>query len=1208
MFQLLQIWKAVLRHPYTQLRLHDVAGRVLLGVSLWLLGLGIYHSFYVGINLTELLPVWLERGLIWGYGIIALAGVWAVMVALRSRHGFATYLETRFNLGFKWYNELDQVRRQGQHFWHTPAARVRGIFKHVAIWRALWQRTGLWLVSGWMMALLIAMVQLSLPALTAKVLNNAQAVFWAHTYQYTLTYAERIDQGNPWTVHYAGDYETAVFYAQQHERLFTLSNGASRTLSNLEYNSTFTVVLNKGRVRLQQEVTVTVTEPPVLTAVKVKVTHLPTGRTITSHGVRRILVDNPSRVDLELHYRTNDALAAAQVTSGALPSAPTPNVSAAPARALEHNLSAVQQTEHPYIVTLSTVIRTTSYLNILATNIYGQRSENDELKFIVRENLPPTLTLEAPPPTLALFSLQDVPVRFTLQDDIALQTFKLDVRASTREGQVLWETTLTYPAARLQGKTLLRDTLTLPLTQQHFPTGTQFRYQATVTDYAGLTTRSPEQFIVYLPQSAFIRQNEQQSTALQKSLTLQAESIDNLSKEYERLELLSEKKQLAQKDLQRFEENAARLNEALAGERKQLADLETSLAQQTPLTPVLQKKLTKLKAALDELDGDLLNKLTAQSQKLLTNFTSNVSAAELLAEIKKLDVTTLEQRIDQTLKLLARVKIFQELSNLKELAQNLYERFRDLEGYMSYGELNDDTITAEAQELQNELSYLREQFNKIAEHLPADPQVTRFKQNIQAQLSPAQLAAFSRLAAERSNTAFISERREQLDQLRKNLAALTHAAGAEEIAIALTELNYQIFTLSEQHAALTRLLAGERYPKRYLSESLLRSLLAKVSSAQKALLKHFKTKLELSDNGGLWEPAVWQVYDDAIEHLVQLQRAIDPAAQLRSTQKVHARAEMLKLIKSNNELAALLITIKQSLLQEQEALQLQNSLANAAARQGGLNQRLNSWLEQQPQRAAGERSEQEEAYWRSLLAEQAYLRHLLEQLAANTNGQEGSGQQQQGGSQSSTGEAAASESAGASGGGQPSGTEGSGDGEQGSGSGEGTAAEQSARDGTQAGSDGQQGQGANGEGDGEGNGNGDGEGLPTQSSLQQLAERMRELEAELIKRNPELARVKALQALIEQNLLKHSTGLQDAPTEDTERDNDREAEHEFTTYQSQETTAVARTQLYLLDERLTQLQEKNVYPQEYRAKIAAFLRALRQSLTHFATDAHTPAD
>ncbi|BBM89823.1 hypothetical protein COTS27_01533 [Spirochaetota bacterium] len=1183
-------WLALARHPYITLRIKYVLGRILLVGSLWLAILGVYHIVYVVINLSEAMPIKIERLFLWAYVWIGSGAAVIVWLATRLKKPFAAYLEDNFDLAFKWYNALAEAK---QRIENIPPARAQAILGKIRLRRAIKSEKYFFGVGYALIAVLFVM-HLSMPTLTERFRSNVQALMLATTYQYDLTYPPRVNQGTDWQIDYEGDYDTAAFYLGTRQ-VFTLRSGMSDVLANVTSSFTVTALLTKGRVKKTLLLPITVTPPPILEAVTINVFHLPTGKESTSSGVKRLLIDQPSRVKGTLSYRGSSPLAAAAITvrtntagKGAIRTLDYKLLPAKPDTSADDVAAAVVDVEStakavPNSVVFSTVVRASSQVVIVMTDIYGQTSTAHEIDFVVRGNLPPTVTIETPPPSLTLFELQDIPVTVTAQDDIALGSLVLVAEARSDNNDLLWETNLLYPLAQIRGKTFVNDTFTLPLLARRTSTGTRFFYWAQVKDYAGLTTVSSKQVISYLPKSDFFKQSQAQSGVIEKGLNQQNENIETLSKQYEQLEILSEKKTLERKDIKRFGENTLRLNEELRKEQESIEALERNLDARKTLSPTLQKKLGKLKETLAEIDQDLLQKLARNSQKLLKTFATNISPAELRKEIDRLSINRIEQRIDETMKLLENFKTLQELNNLKELAQNLYERFRDLEGYMAYEDLSIDEIEAETGEIAKELSYMKEQFASLEKDLVADERSDRLKKAIKKDLTAPLISEFDKVARNRTNSDFIKKRSAQLDRLRKNFVALTHSTSEQELEEALAELNYQIFMLGEKTFEMAQIMGGERYAKQVLREHFLRGLLSKYSSSEKTMLKKFKDALEGLSGAGILDLSVFEIYDQYINRIETLQRTIDPSAQLTQQKKISASKEFSDLVAVNNNLSALLIDIKKNLLREKELRDLQNTLADAAKDQRGLNQRTQNWFQQQNNNnKANGLSRKEREYFKSLLAEQAYIRQLLENLSGRYQQR---GQGKQSGSEGSGGKEGQQ---GQKGGGQQNGNSS----KTGTGTGTGD------QDGTFLGGTGGKGVNDTNALNGEGNQSGKGENLPAGNSLAHLVTQMRELENELIKRNPDLARVKRLQALIENNLLRHGEGI-DKEQDQADREDKRQAESDFTPYLSPTLRAVERENLYLIEEKLTKLRDKNNYPAEYRKKIEVFLRALRQSLNSY---------
>lgn len=1105
---------------------------------------GFYHIGYFILNLSEWLSISTEQKFIYGYIFIALGIIATVVIDfVKIQKTFNPFLENHFNLNFRWYNAVNEYHTGKQ----VPETEVKDIFQglttKVIFSTLLAKKSFITLLGllGWSLLLLPILLT---PRLQSQFNDNLLTIWNFKEPYLEIHYPNEILAGGNFTLRYHGGYSEAKFIALGNEQL--LQNSEEFTLSNI--NSSFNVdyTLTKGRIKKNGSIFIKVWQPPQLTESSVSVFDTISRSSYSLSGIFSTVVNPGSRVRLVLFYQEDQRITNTHISVFSVAGEQTQKINLTPQLVLGYqNL--------PNAVMAEVQLRNDLKITFESINQHGQLSPADNFTLTLKQNKPPSVAITEPENLLTLDKAKSQNIIFIAKDDLALSKVSLHYEITTKQTQKQKRfnnvETLTLPRPpsgslspnnentdkELGYYSLLISNVILPLNELTAPPDSRIRYYLRATDNEGMSGFSATNQIRINTLEKTYSTIIEASDRVSQNLGDRKSDFDNLQRDYEKLKIQGETQKLNTQDLKNFQENISELSQKVQDDINKIEELEKDGTENKQVfSESFQKKLQELKNELSKIDENYLQRMNQNFETLINNLDGNIKPQDVNSFLNKLDLQQMEQRIEQTVNYLKNLQRLQKLDSLEKLSQNLYLRYKDLESYMVAELLSDDQIKQEANSIKEGLEFIKKEFDSVKKELPNTSVTESIKRKIDELLEENQLNALDQLAQNKNQDSFLKERSRNLDELRRNFAKLNSINQELDQNQVVNTLNKQIITLSGQLAWVEKLLDNEVIDLGATKDDKKFNILTEFLSKHKTLIYNFRETMFLLSSAATLEIDFMEMYDKVIENFTTIEKRISPSQQSPEQNRKIQFKENFQIVKDDvsiltRELILLKNIFNKIRNQEQENMNMSRAMEN----QRNLNQRIENLLQQ------GNLSEREMQYLRDLALEQNFLRSMMEQLP------EQQGQQGQDGEQGQ-------EQGNKSGEGQPNNNQ------SGEGPGQQTGGNEATSKSTTSGTTTQDKQSGSGGAMSEideniqktRNNRKDTVGKPggiSDKRRREIVDKMKELERELIKQNPDLAKISELQKSIDDNLFEANTGFQ---KEQEQKSEERVAEREQSIYEN----------------------------------------------------------
>lgn len=1143
-------------HPYLRLKVKILSILSLHFLLIWGGVVGLYHGLYFIINLTERLPIQTERVFPYGYIFLGIFGGCLFAFKLyRILKKFSHYLEDSFELGFRWFNALDQFHRPNK----VPFSLAEEIFSEISwgvVWRKLTPQSNLIILGlgGWLIYPLLALI---FPNQYTRFTENLQTLWYYQEPYLAMEYPEYVLKGESYRLTFHGEYREALFKGGGQE--WQLKSGESLVITNVINSFQIEYQLSMGRISKAGFLPVNVILPPEITAQTFTIQRPYERQSYIQEGVYSLITDINSQVQLLLTYQNNQTLVAHEVKA-LIPGIDTPN-SIIP----KVNIST------PHQLSIKLILSREILLTIRVQNSYGQWSKESLFTLNIRKNQPPMVTITEPSLFINLDHPQTVTISFLAKDDIALRDVILCYKIISQKNKNIPQKNLRNQLTT-SSTTLWISNFNLPLNNLSAPSGSQILYYLRARDLEGGLGYSSTNEIKINTASEIYSQSLEGGDYIREELHDRREDFNNLERDYEKLKILSETKKINNQDIKNFQENVKEFSEKMQDDIANIEKLKKdNYENKEIISENFRNKLLELKKSLENLDKDYLQKMNQNFQSIINNVGENINPEEINQFLQNLDLKEMENRVEQTLNFLENLKQLQKIDALEQLSQNLYLRYKDLESYIIADLVIPEQIRQESTSIMEGLEFIKKEFSQITPELPNSQRTQLLKNSIIDELTEEKISAFDRLTENSQDDNFLKNRSDNLDQLRRSLARLNsqnQSLNQEEL---LANINFQIISLNRKVEWLERLEDSQEYDLPALEDKKKFELITQLLSKHKTLFYNFREKIFLLSSAATLELDFMEHYDSAINKIENIQRKISPDQQQPNKKRVLNLVESSLIVRHITLiLSRELILLKNILNKMQENQQQNMGLNRAIEMQQNLNQRIQEMLQK------GHLTEREKQYLKNMALEQSLLRSLMEeigrqQLQAGQSQQENKGQnqsQEQGGNQGeSLGE-----------GSSPGNNQ---DGNQGK---EENHSENSNNKETGIGKNNQDNSSQKKQNENEKTKQGQ-----VDKKRREIIEKMKQLERELLKDNPDLAKIEEFQKSIEDNLFRETQGLQGKDRED---DTERFAEKENVDYQSNQNDQVFKQEAIKKDERMTSEKLKNRYldaPRDFQARIRRFL-------------------
>lgn len=1145
----------MLFHPYFRLKVKVSSVLSLHFLLIWGGVVGLYHGLYFIINLTERLPIKIERVFPYGYVFLGIFGGCLLTFKLyRILKDFSHYLENSFELGFRWFNTLDQFHQSNQ----VPFNLAEEIFSGISwgvVWRKLTPQSNLIILGlgGWLIYPLLALI---LPNQHTRFTDNFQTLWYYQEPSLIMEYPEYVLKGESYRLTFHGEYREALFKGGGQK--WQLKSGESLVITNVINSFQIEYQLSMGRISKTGLLPVNVILPPEITAQTFTIQRPYEQKPYIQEGVYNLITDIRSQVQLLLTYQDNQTLVAHEVKA-LIPGTDAP-ISITP----KVNIST------PHQLSIKLRLRRETLLTIRVQNSYGQWSKESLFTLNIRKNQPPTVTITEPSPFINLDHPQAVTISFLAKDDISLRDIMLRHKIiSPKKRNIPQKILRSQPTT--SPTTLWVSNFNLPLNNLSAPSGSRILYYLRVRDLEGGLGYSSTNEIKINTAAEIYSQSLEGGEYLREGLHDRREDFNNLERDYEKLKILSETKKIDNQDIKNFQENVKEFSEKMQDDIANIEELKKdNYENKEIISENFRNKLLELKKSLESLDKDYLQKMNQKFQSIINNVGENINPEEINQFLQSLDLKEMENRVEQTLNFIENLKQLQKIDALEQLSQNLYLRYKDLESYIIANLVIQEQIRQESASIMEGLEFIKKEFSQIIPELPNSQRIQLLKNSIINELTEEKIFAFDRLAENSQDDNFLKNRSDHLDQLRRSLARLNsqnQSLNQEEL---LADINFQIISLNRKIEWLERLENGREYDLPALEDKKKFELITQLLSKYKTLFYNFREKIFLLSSAATLELDFMEHYDSAINKIENIQRKISPDQQQPNKKKILNLVESLLIVKHTTLiLSRELILLKNILNKMQENQQQNMGLNRAIEMQRNLNQRIQKMLQR------GNLTEREKQYLKNMALEQNLLRSLMEevgrqQLQSRQSQQEGKGQnqsQEQGGNQGESLDKGSS-------------PENNQNGNQGK---EGNHSENNNKK-IEVGKNNQDNNPQKKQNESEKT-----KQEKVNKKRREIIEKMKQLERELLRDNPDLAKIEELQKSIEDNLFRETQGLQGKDKEDN---TERFAEKEDVDYRNNQDDQVFKQEAIKKDERVTSEKLKNRYlnaPRDFQARIRRFI-------------------
>ena len=726
-----------------------------------------------------------------------------------------------------------------------------------------------------------------------------------------------------------------------------ISEEKALVLSNITESISLPIIMSSKRIEKKDRINIKVNYPPKIENIRL-VIKMPTRKQpLELNGLYEIEVEQGSLVSQFISYQSEQEITGIKITKN------------------EQNISLKYDIIDLNSIKFVSKIKENSQISFVVTNKNNQVSEERTFTFLVKKNQVPKISFTSSKSFLQLVKQEEELSKFNVQDDQGLKSIEFQWEVFSKKNKLISKRKVLIDFK--VGKTSVSSEFLISPSKWKLPEGVNIRYFIKASDFGKLVGYSVTNTIFYGNSSDFYQELAKEKSKIKKSIYSKEKEFNNITKEYEKLQILSEKNQLNQEDLKNFKSNLSEISEKLQEDIKDLSRMQRNNdSEENASSLSILKKVDKIKETLKKIDKDLLRKFISPLNH------SQVDPKKMEAFMKKMDPKKTEKMLNQVIEGLKYLSNLQKLNTLKKLSANIYERYKDLESYLSDGEIDLEDIEIEIAEIKSELLFLKKEYLLIKNDLPKTKNIKKITQGIDKRLSKSNLEEIEKVPNEQKNYELLNKISKRLFNLRNDFGFLNNMYESINIEKIIITLENQIFSINDQSKWLSNIIKDEIYDISYLNDLKKQLLITSFLSKHHTMIHRFKENLYLLSASTMLNIDFFEIYDNMISIIEDLQKKNNPATSLKKL-STDLKVDFKLVQENNNLLISNLIELKLKLLEEQKNQANNNKIESLKNQQQHLNDRINNSFSKKNQN------------FQQIANEQKYLSEYLRKLLEENN-------------------------------------------------------------------------------------------------------------------------------------------------------------------------------------------------------------------------------
>ncbi len=924
----------------------------------WVMGL--FHFFYVTLNLSEKLPLSVEKKILFFYPTILFYFVSLFLIkAIKALSHFEVLLENTFDLDFQLINLKNASRKKHlKPLYDNEVNRLLTSFSPKVFFtkNTLRDSKATFIVLG-----LVFLFHLSFLDSHNRFVNNVKSILLFPSTDIFLSYPKAIKENETFSFSFSGNFQKGILFLNSGEKIIkkSLDKNEVFAISNVTSKINGKITFRKGRFYKTEAVNVNLLQKPVINSVVFKIKNPFEDKPTYYEGILRVDVYQQSQGKLTLSIQKNQVIKQVWLNKRLLSN------------------QEIKINKNKLYFYFKTPVAPKWELRLL--NQHDLISDPFSLKLTTIFNKSPEVFILSPTNNLIVTNYK-VSISYLARDNIFLKKVTLYLQNpetykefSIKNQKVIFLNQTKKPIYQIEKKVIL------PL-DAYFKSETDIlNYYLVAEDFYGLKSASKTNTLKQKNILDTLVENKQHQENIKAELTQTLNKLKDLSQDYQALKILKEQGLLKKESIHHYQKKAEEIKDALKTVSKKLSDfLDQDNKKDTKLfSKTIRDKIAFIKKEIDQINKDFLEQFLKKMKKNL--FEKNFSAKDFENYSNQLNPKEFEKRLDTLLNAIKQLKKKSQAEALSKLAEDIYDHFEDLRFFdlsppgirkeVLKKELN--SITIKLIKLQNDFEAFDKEYQiKNADSLEVVLKVRSFfKSDFKTKILNLNALANNKKAG------IISE---NLNDLRKRFAFFLREQTNLEYDKAFKQIEEQFQGFLIKISWIERLYKEEIVDLENINKPYRDSLVTAFISDYKTLTLFYKNKIYQNLSGyvgGILK--LVKKYDYLINRLEIFQEKIDPSKQLfNENHHLTISKKFTQIEEISKIITADLLTLKQILSKKKQLEERMQSLNQAAHLQKKQGQKI-SRLKKKGLGNSQNLTDAQKQYLKRLALEQAYIKSLL---------------------------------------------------------------------------------------------------------------------------------------------------------------------------------------------------------------------------------------
>ena len=196
-------------------------------------------------------------------------------------------------------------------------------------------------------------------------------------------------------------------------------------------------------------------------------------------------------------------------------------------------------------IKFESIINENSQISFVVSNKNSQVSEERTFTFLVKKNKRPKINFTSSKRFLQLVKQEEESSKFNVQDDQGLKSIEFQWEVFSKKNKLISKRKV--PIDFKVGKTSVSSEFVISPSKWKLPEGVSIRYFIKANDFGKLVGYSVTNTIFYGNSSDLYKELAKEKNKIEKSIYSKEKEFNNITKEYEKLQILSEKINLIKK-------------------------------------------------------------------------------------------------------------------------------------------------------------------------------------------------------------------------------------------------------------------------------------------------------------------------------------------------------------------------------------------------------------------------------------------------------------------------------------------------------------------------------------------------------------------------------------------------------------------------------------------------------------------------------------